>query len=187
MRLKTVLKEIDKVLELYNQPDKNKKKKAIVRLIELRNKIALKVQEEERKKGKKNPDVSELVKWYLEIWNKQVPEGNIARIGKVFKELLESFNLSVEDIKETYIWWLELRKEDVPSNLRKTYSIVLTVPDTRSITDFKGKLRYIKGLKRELEGNQKKWVSDKFKHSDNTYQSKVMSADEIDEDDDVPF
>jgi len=187
LRLKTILKEIDKVLELYNQPDKNKKRKAIIRLIELRNKIALKVQEEEKKKSDKNPDVAELVRWYSDIWKKQIPEGNIARIGKVFKELLESFNLSVEDIKETYSWWLGLKKEDVPSNLRKTYSIILTAPDTRSITDFKGKLRYIKGLKRELEGNQKKWVSDKFQHSDETYQPNVMSADEIDEDDDIPF
>ena len=187
MRLKTVLKEIDKILELYNQSDKNKKKKAIVRLIELRNRIALKVQEEEKKKENKNPDVAELTKWYLEIWEKKIPEGNISRAGKVFKELLESFSLSVEDIKETYSWWIKLKKEDVPYNLRKTYSIILTAKDTRSITDFKGKLRYIKGLKKELEGNQNRWVSDKFRYSDDTYQSKVISADEIDVDDDIPF
>ena len=149
MRLKTILKELDRALELYQQ---GKKAKALKLIVQLRNRIELKLKEEEEKQKEKNPRAHELAKWYWGLWNGKIPEGNFPRAVNVFKSLLEDFKLSEEEIKSAYRWWLSLKKEEVPPNLQKTYSIVLTEKETRSITDFKGKLRYVMGLRREMEG-----------------------------------
>ena len=150
MRVKTILKELDKVLELW---EKGAKVQALERLYRLRNKLAQKLEEE---KGK-NPTAYNLAKWYYGLWEGKIPEGNFPRTVIAFRKLLESAKLSEEEIKETYLWWLNLKKEDVPKYLYKTYSIVLTDKETRSITDMAGKLRYVRGLKNELEG--KSWTS----------------------------
>jgi len=47
MRTKTILKNIEQVLKLW-QGNKEEKQKAIKKLVELRNRLALKVQEEEK-------------------------------------------------------------------------------------------------------------------------------------------
>jgi len=89
----------------------------------------------------------------------------------------EEFGLPEDEIKELYQWWKQLDKRQIDRKFQKQYSIILTAPETRSITDFRGKLRYIKGLKRELEGN--KWVSNQFRHSDDVYGKSVIDADQL--------
>ncbi len=147
MRLKTILKELDKTLQLW---ERGSKVQAIEALYRLRNKIAHKLQEEKEK----NPTAKRLADWYWGLWEGKIPEGNYGRVVNVFKVLLEEYKLSEEEIKETYLWWLSLKEEEVPRDLYKTYSIVLTDRETRAITDFKGKLRYIKGLKNRIEGEE---------------------------------
>lgn len=194
MRIKTILKTVDEVIYLW-QGDKKQKQKAVKRLIELRNRLALKVQEEEKRKKleEKIPPVNQLVGWYIKIWQGKIPEGHPGRAGAVFKELLKNYKLSEEEIKDVYLWWIKLHKEDVPKKLQNTYSIVLTHPDTRSITDFKGKLRYIKGLKRELEESQsKKWTSPENERGLDYYLKAVEQEEEPDlsipnDNEDVPF
>lgn len=183
MKVKTILKQIDDVLALW-RGDKKKKQKAIKKLVELRNRLALKVQEEEKRKKleEKIPPVNQLVGWYIKIWQGKIPEGHPGRAGIVFKELLKNYKLSEEEIKDVYLWWIKLHKENVPKKLQNTYSIVLTHPDTRSITDFKGKLRYIKGLKRELEENSpKKWTSPENERGDDFYKKAIKELTQEDE------
>jgi len=189
MRTQTLIKKIDEVLKLW-QGNKKQKEKAVKKLVEIRNRLALKLQEEQKKEASKNPTAYNLTKWYYGIWNGQLPEGNFGRAVNVFKELLEEFKLTEEEIKQLYLWWKNLDREQVPANAKKQYSIILTAPETRSITDFKGKLRYIKGLKRELENQG--WISEEYKHNEETYGSSIVDVDQIinnqDEDDeDVPF
>jgi hypothetical protein len=172
MRLKTVLKELDRILELFSQ---GRKAKAVELLYQLRNRIELKIKEEEEKEKSKNPIAHSLAKWYYGLWEGRIPEGSFARAVNTFKTLLEEFKLREEEIKETYLWWLNLGKEEVPQNLRKTYNIVLGERETRSITDFKGKLRYVKALKKEL--GERDWVSEEFKHSEDTYGRNVFRWD----------
>jgi len=183
MRLKTILRELDRALELYAN---GKKAKALRLIVELRNRIELKVKEDEEKQKEKNPAAHELARWYYGLWSGKIPEGNFARVVNVFKSLLEEFKLSEEEIKETYRWWLGLNKEEVPKNLRSIYNIVLGEKETRSITDFRGKLRYVKALKKELEENPGGWVSPENRHDESKY--RVINADELwSEDDKLPF
>lgn len=153
MRLKTIIKELDEILQMIDRRDR----KFIERIRQLKSRLELKQQEEEAKEYGRNPAVYPLIKWYASVWEGKIPEGNIGRVAKVFKELLEDFKIETEEIKELYQFWLSL--ENVPKNLEKRYSIILTAKETRSIADFKGKLRYIKGLKRELENSGSKWTS----------------------------
>ena len=130
--------------------DPKKKQKAVKKLVELRNRLRFELQKEEEK----HPQTLELAKWYYGIWDGKIPEGNFGRVVKTFKELLEAFKLSEEEIKALYTWWLNLDKNEVPKRFWRIYGIVRGEKETRSITDdFKGKLRYIKGLKKELEGS----------------------------------
>ncbi len=154
MKLKTILKELDKALQLW---EKGAKVQALERLYRLRNRIAHKVQEEQERQEGKNSTAGKLADWYYGLWQGKIPEGNYGRVVNVFKDLLERYKLPEEEIKETYLWWLNLDKDRVPKYLYKTYSIVLTDRQTRAITDFRGKLRHIKGLKNELEGGT--WTS----------------------------
>ncbi|HIQ48044.1 MAG TPA: hypothetical protein EYH58_00200 [Aquifex aeolicus] len=193
MRLKTILKELDTIIELL-KGDVKKKQRAVRKLIDLRNKVALKVQEEEEKEKNKNPKANELARWYYGLWNKKIPEGNFGRVVNVFKSLLEEFSIPEEEIKQLYIWWLNLKKEEVPKNLRAIYNIVLGEKETRSITDFKGKLRYIKGLKRELEeGDSKTWTSPEHERGTEYYQKLIerkLAEEEklpFEEGDEIPF
>ena len=153
MRLKTIYKEIDAVVEALLHGDPKKKQKAVKKLVELRNRIQFELQKEEEKQKEKNPQALSLAKWYYGIWDGKIPEGNFGRVVKTFRELLEAFKLPEEEIKELYTWWLNLDKNEVPKRFWRIYGIVLGERETRSITDFKGKLRYIKGLKKELEGS----------------------------------
>ncbi len=164
MRPKTILKELDKALQLW---EKGSKTQAIEVLYRLRNKIAYKLQEEKEK----NPTAKRLAGWYYGLWEGKIPEGNYGRVVNVFKTLLEEHKLTEEEIKETYLWWLKLKKEEVPKNLHRTYSIVLTDRETRAITDFRGKLRHIRGLKNEMEGLSQEWGETRGKeYYDNLWQ-----------------
>jgi len=135
MRLKTILNELDKALELW---EKGAKVQALEKLYRLRNRIAQKLE----------------------------------RVVNVFKDLLERYGLSEEEIKETYTWWLNLKKEEVPKHLYKTYSIVLTDRQTRAITDFRGKLRHIKGLKNELQ--ERSWTSSEYERGQDYYRRLIQ-------------
>ncbi len=153
MRSKTLLKKIDKVLSLLKSTSPQERQKAFKTLLEIRNSISKKIEEEAQKLQNSNPQAAKLARWYYGLWEGKIPEGVFSRVVKTFKELLEEFKLSEEEIKELYLWWLELEKETVPRKLQKTYNLVLVEKEARSITDFKGKLRYIKALKRELESD----------------------------------
>lgn len=184
MRLKSILKEIDKIIELWKGTPKEKEK-ALVKLAQLRNRIALKVQEQERKQS--NTTAHELAKWYYKLWDGKIPEGNFGRVVKVFASLLEEFKLSEEEIKETYNWWLQLKEENVPPQLRKKYSIVLIDREVRSITDMRGRLRYVRGLMKKIQNTSSGWVSEEFQHDD-IYGKGVVSAEELwDEENELPF
>lgn len=186
MKTKTILNKIDEVLKLW-QGNQKQKEKAVKKLVELRNRIALKLQEEEKKEMNKSPVAYNLAKWYYGIHSGQIPEGNFGRVVNVFKELIEEFKLQEEDIKETYQWWKDLDVEDLPYYMKKNYSIILTAPETRSITDFKGKLRYIKGLKREIQEKlQKDGMSEDYKKSPEEYNLPEELTFNDDEED-VPF
>ena len=187
MKTKTILKQIDDILALW-KGDKKKKQKAVKKLVELRNRLALKVQEEEKRQLSKNPTAYNLFRWYYGLWNKQIPEGNAGRAVNVFKELLEEFKLPEEEIKELYSWWKELDKDELPFYIKKGYSIILTAPETRSITDFKGKLRYIKGLKREIQENlHKQGMSEEYKKPKEDYNLPEELTFNDDDTEDVPF
>jgi len=153
MRSKTLLKKLDSVIALLKSPSPQERQKAFKTLLEIRNGISKKIEEETQKLQNSNPQAAKLARWYYGLWEGKIPEGVFSRVVKTFKELLEEFKLSEEEIKELYLWWLELEKETVPRKLQKTYNLVLVEKEARSITDFKGKLRYIKALKRELEDN----------------------------------
>jgi len=184
MKTKTILNKIDEILTLWSG-SKKQKQKAVKKLVELRNRLALKLQEEEKKEANKNPVAYNLSKWYYGIWDKQIPEGNFGRVVNVFKELLEEFKLTEEDIKETYQWWKSLDIDDIPYYMKKNYSIILTAPETRSITDFKGKLRYIKGLKREIQEKlQKDGISENYKKPPEEYN---LPEELTFDDEDIPF
>lgn len=186
MKTKTILNKIDEVLTLWKGNQKQKEK-AIKRLVELRNRLALKLQEEEKRQANKNPAAHNLAKWYYGIHNGKIPEGNFGRAIKVFKELLEEFQLQEEEIKQLYTWWKDLDIDDLPYYVKKNYSIILTAPETRSITDFKGKLRYIKGLKREIQEKlQKDGMSEEYKKSQEEYELPEELTFNDDEED-VPF
>jgi hypothetical protein len=151
MRPKTLLKKLDEVLSLLKSSKPEDRQKAVLTLIQLRKTLSQKLEKEENKR--ENPAAAELAKWYYGLWEGKIPEGVYPRVVKTFKELLEEFKLPEEEIKNLYLWWLKLEKETVPKKLQKTYNIVLVDKEARSITDFKGKLRYIKALKRELESD----------------------------------
>lgn len=171
MRLKTIIKELDEILQMIDRRDR----KFIERIRQLKLRLELK-QEEEAKEYGRNPSVYPLTKWYISLWEGKIPEGNMGRVAKVFKELLEDFKIETDEIKELYQFWLEL--EDVPAKLKKQYAILLTAKETRGIVDFRGKLRFIKGLKRELEGSG--WVSKEFKHPEDNYSKNIIDADDLD-------
>lgn len=188
MRTQTLIKKLDEILKLW-QGNENQKKKAVKKLVEIRNRLIVELQEKEKKELSKNPTAYNLFRWYYGQWDGKVPEGNAGRAVNVFKELLEEFKLPEEEIKELYSWWKNLDTKQVPNHLKRQYSIILTAQETRSITDFKGKLRYIKGLKRELEASQG-WVSEEYKHSEDQYGSSIVDVDKVingEDDEDVPF
>lgn len=187
MRTQTIIKELDKVIKLW-EGDKKQKQKAVKKLVQLRNRLALKLQEEQKKQLDKNPTAFNLFRWYYGIWDGKIPEGNAGRAVNAFKQLIEEFKLDPEEIKELYLWWKELEEKDVPNDLKRLYSIVLTDKETRSITDFKGKLRYIKGLKNSLQQTTG-WVSDEYKHDESQYGVSIVDIEEIqldEEEEDVP-
>ena len=203
MKLKTILKELDTIIELL-KGDVKKKQRAVRKIIDLRNKIALEIQKEQEKEKNKNPKAHELAKWYYGLWNGKIPEGNFGRVVNIFKSLLEEFQMTEEEIKGTYRWWLSLNKEEVPKELWKVYNIVLGEKETRSITDFKGKLRYVKALKKELEESSKRWTSSEYERGTDYYEKlieeKLKEEEEspqeqkqqkqklpFDEDDQIPF
>jgi len=192
MKLKTILKELDTIIELL-KGDTKKKQRAIRKIIDLRNKVALEIQKEEERARNKNPKAQELARWYYGVWEGKIPEGNFGRVVNVFRSLLEEFQMTEEEIKETYRWWLNLRKEEIPKNLKSIYNIVLGEKETRSITDLRGKLRYVKALKKELEENSKNWTSAEYERGTEYYEKlierKLKTEGDLpfDDDDKLPF
>jgi len=67
MRLKTIYKEIDSVVEALLHGDPKKKQKAVKKLVELRNRLRFELQKEEEKQKEKNPQALELAKWYYGV------------------------------------------------------------------------------------------------------------------------
>jgi len=102
MRLRTILKEIDKILTLW-QGDIESKEKALLELAKLRNRIYVKVREEEEKKGHGNK-LRHLMGWYLSLWDNKPPERlrfmNPEKIiGKHLKELIAIYEQNGEDVE----------------------------------------------------------------------------------------
>lgn len=103
MRLKTILKELEEALTLLGQGSKEGYLKGLDKLSKLKNRLALKVQEEERKKGDSSK-LRHLMGWYLEIWGEKPPEALRFMqpnqiIGKHMKELIAIYERNGEDIE----------------------------------------------------------------------------------------
>jgi len=104
-------------------------------------------------------------------------------IGKA-KRLLEKYEL--EEAKELYRWWYELNEEEVPKELKYTFSTLLIPRQARTLLDFYHKYPKVKALREKLKEIPKSWVSPENKHDESKY--KVVNADELwDEDDKLPF
>ena len=104
MRLKTILKELDKVLEtLRSVETKEDYARAIKKLLQLRARIEEKIKREEAGKsaGKK---LQHLMGWYLNLWEGKPPEylkfsNPNAIIGKHLKELITIYERNGEDVE----------------------------------------------------------------------------------------
>lgn len=103
MRTKTIVKEIETALDLLLKGTREDYKKAIDKLIGLRGRLKLKLEEEENKKGG-GKKLQHLVGWYLNLWNGKPPERlrfmNADKIiGKHLKELMAIYEQNGEDIE----------------------------------------------------------------------------------------
>ncbi len=103
MRTKTILKELEEALMLLGQGSKEGYLKGIDKLSKLKNRLALKVQEEEKKKGDSSK-LRHLMGWYLNLWENKPPEALRFMqpnqiIGKHLKELIAIYEQNNEDIE----------------------------------------------------------------------------------------
>ena len=103
MRTKTIVKEVEAALDLLLKGTREDYRKAIDKLIGLRGRLKLKLEEEEKKKGD-GKKLQHLMGWYLDLWEGKPPERlrfmNADKIiGKHIKELIAIYEQNGEDIE----------------------------------------------------------------------------------------
>ncbi len=157
MRLKTIIKRLEEILEAKTPYEAREKIKALL--------LQLKAQAEQEERRKDyGKALQHLMGWYLDIWQEQPPEAlrfikykDI--IAKHLKELIEIYTRNGEDIET-----LKADYERFKENTKK---------GDRGILHFRNALRFIK------QSGDKEWVSEEYRRGKEEYTKLWGEEDEI--------
>ncbi len=171
MRTKTIVKEVEAALDLLLKGTREDYRKAIDKLIGLRGRLKLKLEEEEKKKGD-GKKLQHLMGWYMNLWEGKPPERlrfmNADKIiGKHLKELIAIYEQNGEDI--------ETLKRDY-ENFKRTWK-----------TGDKGIMHFRSALPQIKQKDKGFYISPESRRGVDYYLKQLREEEVFDEGDELPW
>jgi hypothetical protein len=161
--LKSLLKDLEKIAK---QIEEGEIEKAYEKIWSLKLTVEEKLKKIEKQKEEENKEeLKELVDWYIRVWRDkgELPPESIklnlielrAFAKKKFKQLLKT--LTEEEIKELYKFWIDLKEEALPKEIRYNYFFkpIFIPKKYRGLNIFLKYVDRIKALKEELRKKER--------------------------------